>query len=302
MKLVITGANSSVGRNLLQHIAAREDVTAIAGVRSQQAADSLPQAANIEPAVISYEDIDGLHRSLEAADSVIHLAGVLFETAQASYQRANVDSTAAVVEAARKAGVGHLVLISVLGAAADSDNAYYRSKGEAERRVIGSGLPASVIRTPMLLGAETAGGQALVTTAAAGRARLLGGGRHRVRPLDVDDLSRAILRTCQYPPDQPVTHELIGPEALDFAQLVERTAAMMEKRVTITSVPIWLVRLFAGMRHLFRRRGLSPDIVDVITSSEEVTRNADHELGITLTPLPQTLAKLVEEPSHDGGE
>ena len=58
----------------------------------------------------------------------------------------------------RRRGVRHIVLVSSLGADPRSSNGYFRSKGEAERRVIGSGLKATIIRTPLLLGPGTAGG------------------------------------------------------------------------------------------------------------------------------------------------
>ena len=37
---------------------------------------------------------------------------------------------------------------------------------------------------------------------------------------------------------------------------------------------------------------MTPTVIDVITSDEEVAQNADADLGIRLTPLSDTLAKL----------
>jgi hypothetical protein len=39
-------------------------------------------------------------------------------------------------------------------------------------------------------------------------------------------------------------------------------------------------------------------VIDVITSNEDVRQNADRDLGVTLTPLAATLAKLL--PSNAG--
>ena len=130
---------------------------------------------------------------------MVHLAGILFESPTSSYQTANVDATQAVVDACRTAGVSHVVLVSVLGADPDSTNRYLRSKGRAERIVAESGLSAAIIRTPILLGPGMAGARAIVHAASQQTVTLLGGGRHSIRPLDVDDLSRAILRCCETP-------------------------------------------------------------------------------------------------------
>ena len=79
MKLCITGANSSVGQNLLSHLSQHSEVTVNACVRSERAFADLPSAANISPATISYEDEASLKAALQGVDCVIHLAGILIE-------------------------------------------------------------------------------------------------------------------------------------------------------------------------------------------------------------------------------
>ena len=43
-----------------------------------------------------------------------------------------------------------------------------------------------------------------------------------------------------------------------------------------------------------RDGGITPTVVNVITADEEVSDNADKALGIELTPLRDTLAKILE--------
>lgn len=295
MKLAVTGANSSVGRNLLGCIAGRGNMSAVACVRTPRAAATLPASDNIQSALVSYRDVAGLAKVFEGANSIIHLAGVLFEDRTGTYHSANVETTVAVVEAARKARVGHVVFTSSLGADASSRNAYLRSKGEAEDAVKASGLPSTVIRAPLLLGPDSAAGAALVKAATRRTTMVLGGGRYTVRPLDIDDLNRAVLRVCRHPPEAVRTLELVGPEPVLYRDLLRRTAAMMDGEVRIVTVPVWGARLLAGGSYLVRRSGISPAIIDVITSDEVVSRNADKDLGITLTPLSATLKKLIEQ-------
>src|SRR5690606_36283897 len=135
MKIVITGANSSVGKSLLSHIAGAPDLDAVALVRGDLAA--LPGAANIQAVKADYGDVNGLARALEGADCVVHLAGILIESRTSRYQEANVDVSAAIARAARQADAGRLIFVSVIGADPASRNPYHRSKGEAERLQIG---------------------------------------------------------------------------------------------------------------------------------------------------------------------
>ena len=228
----------------------------------------------------------------------MHLAGILIESKTSTYESGNVASTAAVIEASQKAGVQHFVLISVLGASSDSPNRFLRSKGEAETLVEESGIASTIIRTPILLGPDTAGAASIVGTAKRGSAKLLGGGRHVLRPLDIDDLSRAILRICQIRPEGVSIHELVGPESITFRALVTRVAGMMGNPLSIGAMPVWVAKLGAAVTSRLRGGGISPTVIDVITASEVVQKNADTELGISLTPLSATLERILSEKTH----
>ncbi len=290
--IAITGANSAVGQALLTHVVADEMLRAVAAVRRPEAVDSLPRSPRITPHVIHYRDPTSLRDALAGAGAVVHLAGILFESRTTDYGRGNVETTRAVLTAARAVAAPHVVFVSVLGADPDSPNRYFHSKGEAERLVAESGIDATVIRTPLLLGPGTAAGRALLRDASRSSVRLLGGGAHRLRPLDVDDLCRAILACCQEPVGGVRTCELVGPAAVAYRDLVHQAAARLGNAVAIRSTPVWLATLAARVAGFVRPGGLTPDVIEVITAGESVDENADAELGVTLTPLSATVAKL----------
>ncbi|MEX2131995.1 MAG: NAD(P)H-binding protein [Pseudohongiellaceae bacterium] len=295
MKIAVTGANSSVGQNLIAHILIRGNHEVIAGVRSLASLKDLPVDSRIEPRVIRYDDVDGLAEAISGADSVVHLAGILIESKQSNYQTANVDATEAVIKAARKAKAKHLVFVSVVGANSDSSNPYFRSKGQAEKLVEQSGLSASILRTPILLGPGTAGALSLVGAASQARVGILGGGHYQMQPLDVNDLSTAILRCCGTPNPGAKCFELVGPETVSYRDLVTRVAGLMGKNVAIKSIPIWMAKLGAAVNSRIKGGGITPAVIDVITQGEKVAHNSDDALGITLTPLNETLEKIVNQ-------
>lgn len=262
-------------------------------MRSARAASSLNGLPGIDVRVVEGDDAGCLVAVLHGATSVVHLAGILIENRAATYEQANVGATAAVVAACQRAGVPHLVLVSAIGANVHSTNRYRRSKGEGERIVERSGLNATIIRTPILLGRGSAGAAAIVRTAGSGRAKLLGGGGYVMRPLDLDDLSHAILVACDRRPPGVHVHELAGPEPVTYRDLIARAAAMMGREVTLGAIPIWVAKLGAALRSGVSGGGITPTVIDVITANEDVSHNADAELGITLTPLAETLAKVL---------
>ena len=300
MNIAITGANGSVGSILLRHLADQDDIHVVACVRSAGAGAALPTSTRISPRVIDYDDRKGLTSALIGAGCVVHLAGILLESATSNYESANVDATRAVVEACKAGGVPQIVLVSVLGADPNSANRYLRTKGRAERIVVDSGLSAAIIRTPILLGPGTAGARAVVHAASRQTVTLLGGGRHSIRPLDVDDLSRAILQCCRAPRAGAAVYELAGPAPVTYREVVAKTARLMGREVSIRSMPVWLATLGAALAGWRRRGGMTPTVIEVITSNEAVHANADAELGVTLTPLSATLEKLLPSQTKVG--
>ncbi len=293
MKIAVTGANSSVGKNLLARLIEEDDVEVIAGVRSEKAFATLPGSTKITPRTIDYNDGAKLDQALDGADCLVHLAGILIETKHSNYANSNVAATAAVVMAAQRLGISRIVFISVIGASADSPNAYFRSKGIGERLVADAGIPGTVIRTPILLGPGTAGADALRAAASRGQTKVLGGGYYQQRPLDIDDLNEAILNSCLAQDDGVSTHELVGPEPTAYRDLIQRAADLLGVKVEVGKVPIWLAKLGAGVTSTLKGGGMTPTVIDVITMNEEVQQNAADALGVSLTPLQITLEKCL---------
>ncbi|MGH9563226.1 MAG: SDR family oxidoreductase, partial [Terracidiphilus sp.] len=218
MKIVITGANGAVGRAILkrEQMDAAPRVTIVAAVRSRRAAEDIrTQLGHSDEIVsISYDDPQSLDSALLGDAALIHLAGILVERSDSTYEHANVESTRSVVESAKQAAVQKLVLVSAIGADEDSSNRYYRTKGEAETLVRTSGLCYTVLRVPRLLGCGTAGAKALQRSVSTGRARLIGGGRHLEQPLDVRDVAKAAVQIATRPSlASNVTLDLVGPDS-----------------------------------------------------------------------------------------
>lgn len=295
-KIAVTGANSSVGQNLLGHIIRGPGFDVVACVRSERAASQIPWAPQITTEIVSYDDVDRLATAMDGASVIVHLAGILIESRASKYESGNTAASVAVAEAAKRVGAEHVVFTSALGADARSGNGYLRSKGEGEVAVAGFGGGATIIRTPIILGPNTAGASGILRTARQGKARLLGGGSYVMRPLDIDDLSRAIVGVCTEAPEGTRVLELVGPEPVRYHDLIGRVAAMAGLEVEIAAAPIWLAKLAAAIRSRISGGGITPAVIDIITASETVDHNADSELGIELTPLEDTLHKIL---SHE---
>jgi len=139
MRVLITGANGFVGRNLQQHLRERRDVQVVCYTRDQQAGQ-----------------LPGL---LEGVDFVFHLAGVNRPQDPKEFTTGNTDLTRAlcqaVAAAARSKGKAIPILYTSSTQAAQ-DNVYGRSKREAEEALLAAGLdplvPVHVFRLTNVFG------------------------------------------------------------------------------------------------------------------------------------------------------
>ena len=295
MRIVITGANSATGRAILR--CARESGMAldalVAAVRSERAAQEIqPLLDGGGLARISYDDPKSLDAAFHGASAIIHLAGILVEGPGSTYEQANVATARSVVEAAKRAEVNKFVLVSATGADEKASNGYYRSKGQAEAAVRGSGLCHTILRAPLLLGPETEGGAALARNARGPKAKLIGGGRNFQQPLYVADLARAALAAAQPSVASNRTLDLVGPVSLPERELVERAASLLGRRIRVSSIPKAPLAILLAIRKRVSGPGFSPDVVEVITANTRLdSQSAANELGIQLTGIDEMIKK-----------
>jgi len=292
-RVLVTGANGALGRQLFAALAASGRAAAV--VRSTAAAETLaalPEAARPDTHVLDYADVDGLAKAMSERDLVVHLVGILKESKRSRYLDAHEKATAAVADAAARSGVSRVVYLSILGSAPDAHNACLASKGRAEQLLLRHEVPATVIRLPMVLGEDDQASRALRRQAQAKLLPLVGGGRSLEQPIDADDVVAAILGALVGPEG---ALDLAGPVSLPSRELVRRAAALYGNQPRIVPVPVGLARL--AVRLLERIVGDPPvteAMLEVLLHDDHVDPEpAARALGVSLTPLDTTLARRV---------
>merc|ERR1712137_586697 len=75
---------------------------------------------------------ESVDRALEGADAVVNLVGIMFEKGAQTFESAQREGTKVLGAAAAEKGITRFVQVSAIGADADSDADYARTKAEAE--------------------------------------------------------------------------------------------------------------------------------------------------------------------------
>lgn len=297
--VLVTGANGSLGRGLIGHLQA-SGATVRALVRSERAAAmlrSLDPAPEI--AIVDWSDAAGLARAATGCDAAIHLVGVLKETPSQRYADAHEGTARALAAAAKQSGMHRIVYLSIVGADVDSRNACLASKARAEAILLEPPLATTVLRLPMVLGGDDPATWALRARSKASVVPLVRGGASLEQPLDARDVLTAIVAALTRPELAGRVLDVAGPESLPRRELVRRAAALIGRTPRFLPVPLWLVRGFAGLaERLTAAPPLTTPMLEVLEHDDRVDpRLACEALGITLTPLDDTLRRVVS-----GGE
>jgi nucleoside-diphosphate-sugar epimerase len=295
--LVVTGANGFVGRHLLR--AAAEAGWEVRGVVRSPSAAEVVRAAGGDPIELVGRDPGALVQACEGARAVVHLAQIGAERSGQTYEAVNVGLTARVLEAAREAGVARAIYFSGLGVSrygmkARCTNGYFLSKLAAETLLFRSPLEGCVFRPSYILGRGDPFVPAVLAGLAAGEVERPGDGAYRMQPIAVADAAALVLAAASRPPGAfPTVFDLVGPEAVSYARLLERVAAVARAAGRPGSLRVREIPIVEADRRAREGgyRGLRPDELDCMLC-DEVSDPAPlvSVLGRPLTALDVALA------------
>ena len=176
---------------------------------------------------------DTIRRAVHGASAVVNLVG----TFGANQQRIHVDGARTIAEAATDEGAA-LVHISAIGAQADGDSEYARSKGEGENAVRSFAPHATILRPSTVFGREDqfinrfAGMIATLPIVPVLRPEA------RFQPVYVGDVARAVAAALI---DEERfggrAFELGGPEVLTMMELHQRIARLIGRKERFLPLP-----------------------------------------------------------------
>lgn len=227
MRVAITGGSGFVGR----HLAERFDDAVVISRRSG----------------VEITDIDALAAAFEGCDAVAHCAGINREIGDQTFRRVHVEGTRAVVEAARRAGVRRIVMVSFLRARPDCGSGYHESKWEAEEIVRGSGIPHTILKSGMIYGP----GDHMVdhVTRAVRTLPLfwtVGYRERTARPVPIDDAVDVLVAALEERIPDP-TVAVMGVDEVTLGEAIRRIARVAGRRPAFLPVPVWTVRVLAQL-------------------------------------------------------
>ena len=176
---------------------------------------------------------DSVRNAVKSATAVVNLVGVFGRKMQAIH----VDGARNVAEAARDAGVQAFVHVSAIGADANSQSNYGRTKAEGEEAVRKAFPNATIIRPSLAFGPEDE-----LTNRFAAMARLpvlpVIAAKRNFQPVYVRDLGKAIaLAALDAATHGGKTYEIGGPQVMSMVELHRAILAITGQKPEIVPTP-----------------------------------------------------------------
>ena len=283
MRVAITGGTGFVGRHLARELVARGHEVVLVARGKDVRDESIYTLKKTSFFGSDLSDPQELRRAFLGCQAVAHCAGINRETSAETYRRVHVEGTAQVVEAARLASVGKIVLMSFLRARPQCDSGYHESKWAAEEIVRGSGLNYTIFKAGVIYGPGDHlldhVSHALYTFPVFG---LVGMKERRIRPLAVEDLVTAIIASFDDARLSTKTVSITGPEEMALSEAVRRVGEVIGKHPLCVPMPLAIQKVIAWVAErtmkipllsLAQLRILSEGVVEALPACDALPAN-----------------------------
>lgn len=317
--VTVFGGSGFLGRHLVQHLARRGAVIAVAVRRPERAGFLRPlgDVGQIVPVYADVTDEDSIKAAVENADAVINLVGILFESKKRSFDAVHRQAAGAVAEAAARAGAKRLVHVSALGAAKNSESEYARTKARGEEAVQRAFPEATVMRPSIVFGPEDnffnlfaaiarlspvvpVMGAGPVINRAPGKwpeLDLFGRGGPRFQPVYVGDVAEAIARALDSEAAAGKRYDLGGPRVYTMKEIVELVLHETGRRRFLMPLPFPLLNFEAALLEFLGLKIITRDQVKLLKKDNVVPRRSLTLADLGVSPhaaeiiLPTYLAR-----------
>jgi uncharacterized protein YbjT (DUF2867 family) len=219
-----------------------------------------PLRAQVEAFPYRFDDARALARSLDGVTTLYNTYWVRFERGATTFATA-VANSCALFEAARRAGVGRIVHVSIANPSIDSPLPYYRGKALVEQSLAACDVPYSIVRPTWFFG-----GRDILTNNIAWVVRHMpvfvvpGDGRYLVQPVHVDDFVQICVRAADGVPG--AITDAVGPDTMTYQRLVRAVRDAVGRRTPILHAPPAAVAAFS--------RALGAVVRDVVLTPDEI--------------------------------
>jgi uncharacterized protein YbjT (DUF2867 family) len=298
MRVLVTGGTGVVGSGTVTELLARAQQVVLLARHAVDDVRQWPKGVTPWPGDVT--DAASVRGAADGCDAVVHLAGIVEESGEATFDAVNVRGTANVIAEAERAGVKRFVFVSSLGAPQGS-SAYHRSKMDAERLVRRFRGDWVICRPGNVYGP---GDEqiSLLLRLVRGPSSIVprvGDGEQQFQPLWWEDCAAAIASAAERTELSARELEIAGTEVTCQNDLMRRLSHITGRDVVGVGIPEFLASAGAKAVSLVGwDMSFNEQQVTMLREGNVIAPNNENALetvlGVTPTPLDDGLRRLAD--------
>lgn len=286
--ILVVGSTGVLGREVVARLRAQQRPVRAMTRSLDRAAGLAQQGAEVVQGDLV--DAASLSRACHGVTHVVAAAHAMIGSGRNRSEAVDDAGHRALVDAAREAGVTHLIYTSALGASPQHPLDFFRTKHEVEHYVKASGLSYTIVRPSAFMEwhAHAFNGKGIVER---GKTLILGSGTKRRNFVAATDVAALVVQALTDPSMRGQTIEIGGPQNFtdnEVAALYGRVLGITPK---VTHVPPAVLRaasavlrpIAPGFSRVMRLAGFPDDAYD-----------GTFDPSMTLQAYPMRLTTLEE--------
>ena len=253
MKVALFGGTGFVGGHLVDALLAAGHQPRLLVRPGSEA--KVQQADRCELVDGDLSDNAAINSVLDGCDAAIYNVGLLREYPMRgiTFKDMHHEAVVRVVDAMQERGILRLLLMSAAGIH-DNGTPYQVTKLAAEKYALASGLDVTVFRPSVIFG-DPRGTMEIATQLyrqmvrpPLPAVRFLSDGKDvMMSPVHVEDVANAFVGSLGDTATHGKTFDLGGPEALSWAEMIQRIAAATGRRKWLLAMPIGIMKFGATL-------------------------------------------------------
>lgn len=296
MKVAVTGGTGFVGKAIVRELVSRgHEVSLLVRNVPGPGSPLLDGVRFVQGNVVTG---DGLAELAEGQDALIHLVGIIRESAANTFDAVHRRGSENAVRSAEEAGVGRYLHMSALGTREDAASEYHRTKWAGEKAVRASGLEWTVFRPSIVFGPEDSFINMLADLMKKSPVMpVFGGGQNLMQPIFVKDVATFYCMALEMDRAGRKTYELGGPDVLSFIQILNVVKKVLNIKCLFLPVPLWFVSPFVRVGSKLGIQGpITPDQL-VMLSEDNIRKGGDpvEDFPIGLTGLEEGIREYLKK-------
>jgi NADH dehydrogenase len=268
--ILLTGGTGFVGSRVLERLVAQKYPVRLFSRGSTDWQDSsLTELRRLGIDIIfgDLRDPRRLEQAVNGCTAIIHTAGIMFESKDATFQQIQVDAVKDLVKLAQDNEVKRFISISCLGASIQSDCAYLKSRAEGEAIVKAGNFYWTIFRPSFIFGEDS---PILAKLAKALKPLpvlpIIGSGLNRLQPVFVDDVADCIAQSVYSKDAADKTYSLVGPKTYSLSEFLQTLSPARDGVKPTMNIPFSIAQGPAKLLEKFTQ-GAPVDTLKLMTSN-----------------------------------